>query len=88
LTPLLTPLIDSETGDVAKSEDEVLQQVGKLTTRDKINDSIPPDDSVAVEITIDEAVTSTVVEEDEVRDELCNQSLNPNISILKTSGHR
>ena len=63
LTPLLTPLIDSETGDVAKSEDE------KLATHDKINDSIPPDDSVAVEITIDEAVTSTVVEEDEVRDE-------------------
>ena len=69
LTPLLTPLIDSEPEDVAKSEDEVLQQVGKLATNDKINDSIPPDDSVAVEIAIDEAVTSTVVEEDEVSDE-------------------
>ena len=69
LSPILTPLSDLETGDVAKSEDEVLQQVGKLATNDKINDSIPPDDSVAVEITIDEAVTSTVVEEDEVRDE-------------------
>ena len=40
-----------------------------MATHDKINDSIPPDDSVAVEITIDEAVTSAVVEEDEVRDE-------------------
>ena len=59
MTPILTPLSDSETKDVAKSENEVLQQVRKLATHDKINDSIPPD----------EAVTSTVVEEDEVRDE-------------------
>ena len=69
LSPILTPLSDSETGDVAKSEDEVLQQVGKLATHDRINDSIPPDDSVAVEITIDEAATSTAVKADEVSDE-------------------
>ena len=36
LTPILTPLSDSETEDVAKSEDEVLQQGGKLATNDKI----------------------------------------------------
>ena len=88
MTPLLTPLTDSEPEDVAKSEDEVLQQVGKLSTHDKINDSIPPDDSVAVEITIDEAVTSTVWKRMKLEMNLCSQSLNPNISILKTSGHR
>ena len=67
LTPPLTPLSDSETEDVAKSENEVLQQVGKLATHDKIDDSIP-DDSVAVEITIDEVATSTAVKADEVSD--------------------
>jgi len=69
LTPILTPLIDSGTEDVAKSEDEVLQQVGKLATHDKIDDSITPDDSVAIEITIDEVATSTAVKADEVSDE-------------------
>ena len=69
LTPLLTPLIDSEPEDVAKSQDEVLQQVGKSASSDKIDDSIPPDDSVANEITIDEVATSTVLKADEVSDE-------------------
>jgi len=54
LTPLLTPLIDSETEDVAKSEDEVLQRVGKLATHDKIDDSIPPNDSIVVQMKIEE----------------------------------
>jgi len=58
-----------ETGDVTKSEDEVLQQVGKLATRDKIDDSIPPDDRDAVEMTIYEVATSTAVKADEVSDE-------------------
>jgi len=69
LTPLLTPLIDSEPEDVAKSEDEVLQQVGKSASSDKKDDSIQPDDSVANEITIDEVATSTAVKADKVSDE-------------------
>jgi len=69
LTPLLTPLIDSEPDDVAKSEDEVLQQVGKSAPSDEIDDSIPPDDSVAVEKTIGEVATSTATEANEVSDE-------------------
>ena len=69
LTPLLTPLIDSETRDVAKSEDEVLQRVGKLATHDKIDDSISPDDSVAVEMTIDDVATLTAVKADEIKNE-------------------
>jgi len=60
LTPLLTPLIDRE-------PDEVLQQVGKSASSDKINDSIPPDDSIAAEMEIDEATTSTAVEVNEIR---------------------
>ena len=73
LTPLTSPLIDSETGDVTKSEDEVLQRVGKLATHDKIDDSIPPDDRDAVEMTIDEVATSTAVKADEVSDESVQQ---------------
>ena len=69
MTPILTPLSDSETGDVTKSENEVLQRVGKLATHDKIDDSIPPDDRDAVEMTIDEVATSTAVKADEVSDE-------------------
>jgi len=69
LTPLLTPLIDSGTEDVAKSEDETLHQVVKWASSDRIDDSISPDDSVAVEMTIDEVATSTAAEVDEIRGE-------------------
>jgi len=51
------------------SEDEVLQQVGKSASIEKIDDSIPPDDSVANEITIDDVATSTSVKAGEVSDE-------------------
>jgi len=69
LTPLLTPLIDSGTEDVAKSEDETLHQVVKWASSDRIDDSISPDDSVTVEMTIDEVATSTAAEVDEIRGE-------------------
>jgi len=68
LTPLLTPVIDSRTEGVAKFEDETLHQVVKWASSDRIDDSISPDDSVAVEMTIDGATTSTAAEVDEIRD--------------------
>jgi len=68
LTPLTSPLIDSETGDVAKSEDETLHQVVKSAFSNKIDDSIPPEDSVTVEKTIGEVATSTATEANEIRD--------------------
>ena len=40
-----------------------------MATHDKIDDSIPPDDRDAVEMTIDEVATSTAVKADEVSDE-------------------
>jgi len=61
--------MDLGTEDVAGSEDETLQQVVKSAPSDEINDSIPPDDSIAVQMKIDEVATSTAVEADEVRDE-------------------
>jgi len=69
LTPILTPLIDSRTEGVAKSEDETLHQVVKWASSDRIDDSISPDDSVAVEMTIDEVITSTAAEVNEIRGE-------------------
>ena len=69
MTPLLTPLIDLRTEDVAKSEDETLHQVPESASSDKIDGSIPSDDSVAVEMSIDEVATSTAVEADEIRGE-------------------
>ena len=66
LTPLLTPLIDSGTEDVTRFEDETLHQVVKWASSDRIDDSISPDDSVTVEITIDGVATSTAVEVDEI----------------------
>jgi len=67
LTPILTPLIDVGTEGVAKSEDETLHQVVKCASSDRIDDSISPDDSVAVEMTIDEVTTSTAAEVNEIR---------------------
>jgi len=67
LTPLLTPLIDSGTEDVAKSEDEILHQVVKWASSDRIDDSISPDDSVAIEMTIDGVATSAAAEVDKIR---------------------
>jgi len=52
LTPILTPLSDSGTEGEAKSENETLHLVVKWVFNDKIDDSLPPDDSVANEITI------------------------------------
>jgi len=69
LTPPLTPLIDSRTDDLAKSEDETLHQVMKWACSDRIDDSSSPDDSVAVEMTIDEVTTSTAAEVNEIRGE-------------------
>jgi len=69
LTPILTPLIDSRKEDVAKFEDETLHQVVKWASSDRIDDIISPDDSVAVEMTIDEVSTSTAAEVNEIRSE-------------------
>jgi len=66
LTPILTPLIDSKTGGVDKFEDETLHQVVKWASSDKIDDSILPDDSVAVEMASDGATTSTAAEVNEI----------------------
>jgi len=66
LTPILTPLIDSRTEGVAKFEDETLHQVVKWASSDRIDDSISPDDSVTVEMTIDGVATSTAAEVDEI----------------------
>jgi len=73
LTPILTPLIDSGTEGVAKSENETLHQVVKWASSDRIGDSISPDESVAVEMTIDEDTTSTAAEVNEIR----NESMQP-----------
>jgi len=67
LTPILTPLIDSKTEGIAKFEDETLHQVVKWASSDRIDDSISPDDSVAVEMTSDGATTSTAAEVNEIR---------------------
>ena len=69
LTPILTPLSDSGTEGVAKSENETLHPVVKWVSNDRIDDSISPDDSVAVEMTSGRATTSTAVKADEVSDE-------------------
>jgi len=69
LTPILPPLSDSETEGVTKFEDETLHQAVKCASSDRIGDSISPDDSVAVEMTIDEVTTSTAAEVNEIRSE-------------------
>ena len=71
LTPLLTPLIDSGTEDVARlqSEEETLPRVLKSASSDKIDDNIPPNGKVAVEETIDEVTMSTAEKADEISDE-------------------
>ena len=66
LTLLLTPLSDSGTEGVAKSKNETLHLVAKWVSSDRLDDSISPDDSVTVEMTIDGVATSTAAEVDEI----------------------
>jgi len=62
LTLLFTPLSDSGTEGVAKSKNETLHSVVKSVSSDRLDDSISPDDSVAVKMTIGEVTTSTAAE--------------------------
>ena len=53
----------------------------KWASSDRIDDSISPDDSVAVEMTIDEVATSTAAEVDEIRGESVQPKPEPVVTV-------